>query len=101
MTSASSRRRAGSAMTRPQIDALDVGVGLYFRRGAVLEDGAVVHHRHLPDHAKRHVEVMLDDDEPDMRWQRVQDLHELAPLARRKPGRRFVEQDKARRAGER
>ena len=79
-----------------QIDALDVGIVLDLRRRAMLEDGAVVHHRDPVDDAQRHVEVMLDDDEADIARQRVQDLDQLAPLGRRQPGCRLVEQDAAR-----
>ena len=66
-----------------------------------LEDAAVVHHRHPLGHAQRHVEIVLDDDVADVGRQRVEDRDEVAPLGRRQAGGRLVEQDEARRAGER
>ena len=60
-----------------------------------------MHHRHALDHAQRDIHVVLDDDVADMRRQRGQDLDQLEPLGRREPCRRLVEQDEARRAGER
>ncbi len=53
------------------------------------------------DDAQRHVEIVLDDDVADMFRQRVEDGDEVAPLGRRQAGRRLVEQDEARRAGQR
>ena len=53
------------------------------------------------DDAQRHVEIMLDDDVADMAGQRAEDRDQVAALGRRQPGRRLVEQDQARRAGQR
>ena len=60
-----------------------------------------MHHRHALDDAQRDVHVVLDDDEADVAGQGRQDLDQFAPLGRREAGRRLVEQDEARRAGER
>ncbi len=70
-------------------------------RRAFLEDAAVVHHRDALDDAQRHVHVVLDDDVADMGGQRGEDRDQIAALGRRQARRRFVEQDEARRAGER
>ena len=89
-------------MPASEIDRLDLGVVLDLVRRAVLEDAAVVHHRHALGDPQRHVEVVLDDDIAD-----VADGSDvrIATRSRRsvgdKPGGRLVEQDEARRAGER
>ena len=56
---------------------------------------------HTRRHSQRHVEIVLDDDVADMVRQRVEDRDQIAPLGRRQSGRRLVEQDEARRAGQR
>ena len=58
-----------------------------------LKMAAVVHHRDPVDDAQRDVEVMLDDDEADVRGSASQQRDQLAPLGRRQPGGRLVEQD--------
>ena len=88
-------------MAASEIKLLHLGIGFDFAGQAFLEDAAVVHHRHALDHAQRDVHVVLDDDVADMRRQRGQDLDQLEPLGRREPCGRLVEQDEARRAGER
>ena len=62
---------------------------------------AVMQHRDVLGDAQRHVEIVLDNDEADMVRQRVEDGDEIAPLGRRQSGRGLVEQNEARRAGER
>src|SRR3984957_13355336 len=98
-TLASERR--GSAMPASKVEFLNLGIGLDLLGRAFLKDPAIVHHRHALDHAQRDVHVVLDDDVADMRWQRGEDVDELSPFRRRKPSRRLVEQDEARRARER
>jgi hypothetical protein len=88
-------------MSRPEIELLHLGVVLDLLRRAFLEDPAVVHHRHALRDAQRHVHVVLDDDVADVARQPVQDRHQLRPLGRRQPRRRLVEQDEARRPGQR
>jgi hypothetical protein len=60
-----------------------------------------VHHGHPVDDAQRDVEVVLDEDVAHVRRQRAQQRHQLPALGRREPGRRFVEEDQARRSGQR
>jgi hypothetical protein len=88
-------------MGASEIKLLDLGIGLDFLRRPFLEDAAIVHHRHALDDAQRHIHVVLDDDVADMAGQRRQDFHQLAALGWRQAGGRFVEQDEARRTGER
>ena len=88
-------------MAASEIKLLHFGIGLDLLRRAFLEDAAIVHHRHALDDAQRDVHVVLDDDVADMRGQRGQDLDQLAALGRRQARGRLVEQDEARRAGER
>ena len=88
-------------MPGSEIDRLNLLVVLDLVRRAFLEDAAVVHHRHIGRHPERDVEIVLDDDVADMRRQRVEDGDEIAPLGRRETRRRLVEQDEARRAGQR
>ena len=54
----------------PEIDVLNLGVGLDLVGRAFLEDPAVVHHRDVVRDPQRHVEVVLDDDVADMVRQR-------------------------------
>ena len=58
-------------------------------------------HRHALDDAQRNVHVVLDDDEADVLRHRREDLDQLGPLRGRQAGGRLVEQDEARRAGQR
>ena len=88
-------------MAASQIDLLHLRVVLDLLRRALLEQPAVVHHRDIVGDAQRDVEVVLDDDVADMARQRLQDLDEVAALGRRQAGGRLVEQDEARRAGQR
>ncbi len=92
---------AAGDMTAAQIQFLHLGIGLDLVRRAFLEDAAVVHHRHALDDAQRDVHVVLDDDVADMGGKRGQDGDEIAALGRRQARRRLVEQNEARRAGER
>ena len=97
------RRRGGrsnSGMATSQIKFLDFRVGFDFLRIALLEDGAVVHHRDGFNDPQRHIHVVLDDDVADMGRQRGQDLDQLGALGRRQAGGGLVEQDEARRAGQ-
>src|SRR5262245_63173080 len=91
-----------SAMARAsEIDRLHLGIGFDLRRSTLLEDAPVVHDRDLVRHPQGDVEVMLDDDVADMLGQAAQQRNEMAALDRREAGRRLVEQDDARRTGER
>jgi hypothetical protein len=67
----------------------------------VLQDVAVVHHGDPLGHAERDVEVVLDDDVAHVDGQRREEEHQLAPLGGREPGRRLIEQEEARRTGQR
>ncbi len=60
-----------------------------------------MHHRDTLGDAQRHVEIVLDDHVADMLRQRVEDRDEVTSFGRRKPCRGFVEEDEARRPGER
>src|ERR1700677_3650680 len=91
----------GSSMRASKIKLLNLWDGFDLRGRAFLEDAAVVHHRDAFDDAQRDVHVVLDDDVADMGRERGEDGHKVAALGRRKAGRRFIEQDKARRSGER
>ena len=53
------------------------------------------------DDAQRYVHVVFDDDVTDVLRQRGEDLNQLGALPWRQAGSRLVEQDEARRAGER
>ena len=76
------------------------GVVLNLLRRAVLQHAAVVHHRDALGHAERDVEIVLDQHEAQMARQRAQQCDEFAPLGGRQSGRRLVEQDQSRRAGQ-
>ena len=88
-------------MLAAHVDRLHLGVVLDLRRRACAQHPAVVHHRDPRDDAQGDVEVVLDEDEAHVRRQHRQQGDELAPLRRRQPGGGLVEQDQARRAGER
>ena len=88
-------------MAASEVEFLHLGIGLDLVRLAFLEDAAVVHHRHGLGHPQRDIHVVFDDDEADMGRQIGQDRDEVAPFGRRQTRGRLVEQDEARRAGER
>jgi hypothetical protein len=60
-----------------------------------------VHHRHARRGAHRDLEVVLDQQEAHVRRQRREQRDQLAPLGRREPRCGLVEEDQARRAGQR
>jgi hypothetical protein len=88
-------------MPPPEINALNLRIGLDFVRTAFFEDTAIIHDRDALNNAERNIEVVLDDDIADVARERLKDLDQLAALRWRQTGCGFVEQDEARRTCER
>ena len=87
-------------MATTEIQLLHFGIRLNLARRAFLEDGPLCIIVTLDD-AERDIHVVLDDDVADVARQRGEDRDQIAALMRRETRRRLVEQNKARRAGER
>ena len=92
---------AASVPAAAHVDGLDFGIVLDLVGRAVLEQAAIVQDRHPLDDAQRDVEIVLDQHEAHMRRESRQQRHQLAALAGREAGGGLVEQDQARRAGQR
>src|SRR5262245_4731755 len=93
--------RMAASMRAAEIKLLHFRIGFDLFRPPLLEDTAIVHHGYAFDDAQRDVHVVLDDDVADMLRQGRQDFDQLLPLGRRQAGCRLIEQNEARRAGER
>ena len=91
--------------TRDSVGADDVNLNRAFVDGAGSRPGLNgITHRlaaFIRTSIWPHVHIVLDDDVADVRRQRGEDLDQLAPLGRRQPRRRLVEQYEARRTRER
>src|SRR5437764_11394227 len=83
------------------IDRLHLRIALDLGGRPVLENAAVMHDGDALDDAQRHVQIVLDQHEAHMRRKGGEQRDQLAPLARRETRRRLVEENKARRSGER
>ena len=96
------KRGGAGAIHAPasEIDRLDLVVVLDLLGAPSLKIAAIVHHRHISRDSQCDIEIVFDDDVADMRRQRVENRDQFAPLGGRQSGRRFVEQDESRRAGQ-
>ena len=88
-------------MAASEVEFLDLRIVLDLVREPFFEDAAVVHHRHPLGDAQGDVHIVLDDHVADVIRQPGQDFDQLAPLGGREAGGRLVEEDEARRTGER
>ena len=88
-------------MSLPHVDSLHLRVVLDLVGRTVREDTSVVEHGDAIDDAKGNVEIVLDQDEADVGRQVAEQRHQLGALAGRQAGGRLVEEDEARRAGQR
>src|SRR5258708_2999303 len=87
-----SRAKAAS-MLAAHVDRLDLGIVLDLVGRAVLQQATIVQDRDPLDDAQRDVEIVLDQHIAHMGRKRRQERHQFAPLRRREPGGRLVEQD--------
>src|SRR5271165_3092569 len=74
------------------IDLLDRGRSLDFRDAAVVEHPALIQHRQMVADVLDEVDVVLDDQERALRFDRLQQLPGDAPLLGAHPAGRLVEQ---------
>ena len=68
--------------------------------GAGFDHRTEMQHRNIADHVEHHVHVVLDQQDGERRIEALQEFRHLARFARGKPGRRLVEEEELRVAGE-
>jgi hypothetical protein len=83
------------------VNGLDLRIFFDLARRAVTQHPAVVHDGDALDHVQRNLEVVFNDDVADVAWQVIEQCDQFLALHRRQAGRRFIEQDQPRCAGQR
>src|SRR5215467_7853282 len=69
-----------------KIDFLHRWIGPHFFLGALCDDASEMQHRDRLDHLKRHIHVVLDQQDRELRIQAFDKPGHLPALARRQPG---------------